>query len=343
MPTHLARTLLTALLLAAGLLTQGCSTNPATGKRSFTLLSWEQERAMGSEAAPQFTEQFGGEVPSPRATAYVTGVGNRLVEGVEPGVPQLEWEFTLLDSPVINAFALPGGKVFFSRGLAEELDNEAQMAGVIGHEIGHVTARHGNQRMSQQIGFNALITGLAVGVGVADADSDFRQVGQLAVPALAIGGNVVLLKYGRDEESEADMLGMRYMARAGYNPRGQLSVMEVLRDASAGSGRPPEWLSTHPYPETRMERIQEILGERYAHTRNNPDYGLFPERYQDQMLDELARLPPPPEPSARAPVEADERAAGPVILATIEAGEKEFDPGDPASWCGHCAHAGDSP
>lgn len=311
---------LLCVLLGVLTLVTGCTTNPATGKRSFTLLSWEEERQMGAEAAPQFTEQFGGEVPNQQLQGYVSGIGLRMTEVVEEGVPDLQWEFTLLNTGVINAFALPGGKVFFTRGLAERLDNEAQMAGVIGHEIGHVTARHGNQRISKQIGFNIAITGAAIAVGVADEDSDVRKYGQYAVPAMAIGGNVVLLRYGRQEELEADRLGMRYMSRVGYDPVAQRQVMEILEAASAGP-RPPEFLSTHPYPESRIEQINKLLKTQYAATQDNPDYQLYAGRYQQQFLAVIKKLPAPPQ--------AEQGAAGfedPTIAL-----------GDPVTWCAHCA------
>ncbi len=270
----------------------GCTTNPATGKRSFTLYSWEQEKQMGAAAAAGLTEQFGGAVDDVIPSQYVREVGMKLVAGVEEAVPDLDWEFTLLNTEVINAFALPGGKVFFTRGLAEKLDSEAEMAGVLGHEIGHVTARHGNQRISKQIGFTAVMTGVAVAVGASDSDSKTRKYGQIAVPALAIGGNVVLLKYGRNDESEADMLGMRYMERAGYNPIGQLRVMEVLEAESKGP-RQPEWLSTHPHPASRIEDIRRYLAETYAYTQNNPSYVINAEDYEQRMLLPLRNLPKP--------------------------------------------------
>ncbi len=301
-----------AVLSVALLSIVGCSTNPATGKRSLTLLSWEQEIQMGAEAAPQFTAEYGGSVASASANRYVDRVGRRLLGGVEEGVPELEWEFTLLDSDVINAFALPGGKVFMSRGLAQKLTSEAQLAGVLGHEIGHVTARHGNQRISKQLGFNIALGALAIGVGVADEDSAVREYGQYAVPAMAVGGNVVMLKYGRDEESEADMLGVRYMTRAGYNPLGQVQVMEVLAEASSGP-RPIEWLSTHPNPETRIERLHEIIREEYAFTQNSPDYREYPERYRSEFLSSLSLMP---------------GSAVNTVLASL---------GESSEWCGHCA------
>jgi predicted Zn-dependent protease len=120
---------------------------PRDGERQFIALSRSQEIAMGTEAQPQLTEQYGGEVADQIATGYVTEVGQAMAALTEGDYPSLPWEFTLLDSDVINAFALPGGKVFLSRGLAARMRDEAQMAGVIGHEIGHVTARHINDRV----------------------------------------------------------------------------------------------------------------------------------------------------------------------------------------------------
>ncbi|MDF1809604.1 MAG: M48 family metallopeptidase [Phycisphaerales bacterium] len=308
------RRLFFPLLVALMLVQVGCSTNPATGKKIVTLYSWETEKQMGASAAAGLAAQFGGEIDDVIPSQYVREVGMKLVAGIEEGIPDLDWEFTLLNSDVINAFALPGGKVFFTRGLAEKLDSEAEMAGVLGHEIGHVTARHGNQRISKQIGFNALLVGTAVAVGVADPDSDTRRVGQIAVPAMAIGGNLVLLKYGRDDESEADMLGMRYMTRAGYNPFGQLKVMEVLRDESNGASQ-PEWLSTHPHPESRIEDIREYLLVTYAHTQNNPSYVMDETSYEQRMLLPLRNLPPAPDTSAGV----DHPAFSPSL------------------WCAHCS------
>jgi predicted Zn-dependent protease len=205
----------------------------------------------------------------------------------EADYPDLPWEFTLLDSDVINAFALPGGKVFMSRGLAERLDNEAQLAGVLGHEIGHVTARHGNERISQQL----LVAGIAVGATVAAGQSDSDAV-KYGVPiAVGVGGQGYLLKFGRGQELEADRLGMRYMSYAGYDPYGQLQVMQVLAEASQGP-RQPELLSTHPHPESRIQQIQDLLATEYAHTQNNPAFELKRDRYHNLFLSRLAELPP---------------------------------------------------
>ena len=314
--TRLMRAMMLVLLGSVMLAPVGCTTNPATGKKSFTLYSWEEEKQMGAEAAAGLAAEFGGEVESAIPSDYVAEVGMKLVAGIEDGVPPLDWEFTLLNTSVINAFALPGGKVFFTRGLAEQLSDEAEMAGVLGHEIGHVTARHGNQRISKQIGFNVGLALGAVAVGVADDDTAVGRYGQVAIPGLAIGGNLVLLKYGRDDESEADMLGMRYMERAGYDPSGQLRVMEVLEAASSGA-RTVEWLATHPYPETRIERINKILAEQYPNAGDRSVYVINATEYQQKMLNPLSKLAPA----------ADAQQSSLLLQ-------------HPALWCGQCRVAG---
>lgn len=302
---------LIGLLLGSGAVTTGCSTNPATGRRSLTLLSWDQERSLGAEAAPQMAQEFGGEVADEQLRAFTRRVGGSMIPHIESGVPELDWEFVMLDSDVINAFALPGGKVYITRELASRMTNEAQFAAVIGHEIGHVTARHGNQRISSQIGFNVLLAGLAIGVGVSDQDSSFRRYGEVGLPALAIGGNLVLLSYGRNEELEADMLGVRYMTGAGYDPIGALQVQELL-GSLAGGERPPEFLSTHPHSETRIDAINRLLRGEYAHTQNNPEFRTYEDRYQREVLSRIRR-----------------RAAD----------DGSFNLAHAASWCLHCAMA----
>jgi predicted Zn-dependent protease len=313
------RCVVLCVVALAGFLGSGCSTNPATGKSTFALQSWGWERQVAAEAGPQFTEEFGGPVPDEQVQGYVRNIGERLtraaLEQAYTEVPELEWEYTVLDSAVLNAFALPGGKVYISRGLAEKFENEAQLAGVLGHEVGHVMARHGNQRISKQVLFNVGLAAGAVAVGVADDDSVVSQYGRYAIPALAIGGNVVMLSYGRDEELEADALGISYMVANGYDPAGQRQVMEILGAASAGAARPPEWLSTHPASETRIRRIDEMLRGEYAYTQNSPEYGLFPERYRQRMLARLASLPP-------ARHGASQGAA--------------LDGAGPMLWCAHC-------
>lgn len=287
-----------AALCAAAL--GGCVHNEATGKSVLAFMSKSQEIALGAQAAPEFTAQFGGEVTDERLRAYVDRIGQSMAVYAEGGYNEVQWTFTLLNSPVVNAFALPGGKVFFSRGLAEKLTSEAEMAGVIGHEIGHVTAQHGNQRMSSAMVLQGLIAGAAIAVGTADDDSDFRKWGQVGIPALMVGGQLVLLKFGREEELEADRLGVRYMTKAGYNPRGQKMVMEVLRDLSKGGGQ-PDILSTHPNPADRVRQIEDMLRGEYAFTQNNGQYQMFEDRYAREYLTISRSLPPAPQPTGMLP------------------------------------------
>ncbi len=264
----------------------GCSTNPATGRSQLNVLSREQEIAIGSEAGPEFLEQGGGELKDPVINEYVENIGRRMAAISE--FPDLPWAFHVMDSEVINAFALPGGKVFISRGLLAEMTNEAQLAGVLGHEIGHVTARHANDRYAQQIA----VTGLVVGASVAASQSDSDAV-RYGVPAgTGLAGTLWTLSYGRNQEHESDSLGLRYMTRVGYDPMGQAQVMRILDQASEGP-RPPEFLSTHPEPGNRAGRLEQIIQQEYAHTQNNPNFVLNAQRFQTTVLDRLAKLAPP--------------------------------------------------
>ncbi len=305
---------LVCLLLLTVPAMSGCKRNAATGKLQLDVMSRSQEIALGVESRPQILEGYGQEIAAPGIRSYVTEIGSALAAHVEPEYADIPWVFTMLDSEVVNAFALPGGQVFVSRALAVMLGDGAELAGVLGHEIGHVTARHGNQRITKQIGFNVAMGAVALVVGASDEDSDIRKYGQIGVPALAFGGNVVLLSYGRNEELEADMLGVRYMSRACYNPVGQRMVMEVLQAASKGGSRPPEWLSTHPESQTRISRINKLLSDEYAYTQNSPDYVMKEDEYQRRMLARLNRLGPP--------------AHGPTTSVGL------LD--KPSLWCAHC-------
>ncbi len=306
----------TIALAAAAALT-GCATDPTTGDRFFSIYTWDQETALGLEAAPSFTQEFGGPLPNEAVRAYVTEVGSSMIPHVEEGVPDdLPWEFTILNSDVINAFALPGGQVFITRGLASQLDNEAQLAGVLGHEIGHVAARHGNQQMSKSVALQGGLVASALVIGAASEDSVLRQYGTYGLPVAQVGGQLVLLSYGRDAEYQSDELGMRYMSRAGYKPSGQRGVMQKLAQLSSGGQRPAAWLSTHPFPEARIERINELLRGEYAQAEGSPDTSLRAEAYQSRMLRALAAMPPAPPP----PVGEDGSAMLP----------------DAAIWCALC-------
>lgn len=227
--------------------------NPITGETQHIALTQEQEIAMGLQSAPQMAEQFGGLDPSSSIQSEVSGVGERLVQDSEAGQTHYEFSFHVLRDPeTVNAFALPGGPVFITRGLLDRLENEAQLAGVLGHEVGHVIARHS----AQQIAKNQLAQGLvgAVGVGGSGDQSDGRQAAQVA----AVVAEMVQLKYGRRDEMQADTLGVRLMSEAGYDPRALLAVMRILEQAS-GPGRQPEFMSSHPDPGNRLALIQQAI------------------------------------------------------------------------------------
>ncbi|MBX3377315.1 MAG: M48 family metalloprotease [Phycisphaeraceae bacterium] len=299
-----------------GLSFGACTKNVATGKRILTLgLSRDQEIALGTQAAPEFTQEYGGAVNHAGLQQYVAGIGQKMAATTEGTNPTLPWEFTLLNTEAINAFALPGGKVFFTRGLAERLTSEAQMAGVLGHEIGHVTAQHGTQRIASSQVFAAGVGIAAVVVGASD-NQTVKEIGGYGVPALAIGGSLVMLKFGRNEELEADRLGVRYMTNVGYNPRGQLEVMQVLQQLSQGNST-PAFLSTHPDPAARVQAIQQLLDTDYAFTQGSAQHQDFKDRYKTQFLDVIKNVPKPPKPAATG----------------------ALDPANPSTWCLHCAAA----
>ncbi len=267
------------LLLLSALV--GCSTNPTTGRTAYYALSRDQEIQIGEQNKAGMIQEFGGEVQRAELRQYVRDVGMRLVATVgqdDPAMSNLPWEFVLLDSDVVNAFALPGGKVFMSRGLAQRMTNEAQLAGVLGHEIGHVTAQHTSERFG-----DATKTGLFAGLGSVAIGAIFGvDVSGVAEQV----SNVTLASYGRDQENEADTLGMRYMVRAGYDPIGQLQVMQILASLDK-TGRPPEFLSTHPYPEKRIENIQGKLQNEYAYTQGNSQFKTGEQEFRASFLSKL--------------------------------------------------------
>jgi len=222
-----------------------CAVNPATGERQLTLMSESQEIQMGQEAHPQILASM-GRYPDEDLQRYVQALGEELAADSER--PDLPWSFEVLDDPAVNAFALPGGFIFVTRGIMAYLESEAELAGVLGHEIGHVTARHSVNQMSR-----AQLAQLGLGVGMVLAPELQRFQGLAST-----GMQLLFLKFGRDDERQADELGVRYMSREGYDPAELSGVMGMLGKVSGGGERVPEWLSTHPNPENREEAILEM-------------------------------------------------------------------------------------
>lgn len=250
------RTTITLLAVSTIMATlTGCSTNPSTGRSQLDLVSSDQVAAMGKQATPELIKEFGGEAKSPELRQYVNSVGRRLAKQIEPEYKDVKWEFHTLESDVINAFALPPGNVFITTGLLSRLSNEAEVAGVLGHEMGHITAAHVDERVSQQM--------LAeLGLGVLGQTNE-SQIVNMGAQLLTQG---TLLNFSRDQESEADEQGLKYMSKAGYDPRGMLGVLNVLIEADQGGGA-PEFLSTHPDPKRRLSDAQKRINEEYKGER----------------------------------------------------------------------------
>ncbi|HWM90765.1 MAG TPA: M48 family metalloprotease [Thermoanaerobaculia bacterium] len=243
------KTTMIALTVVA-LTAASCSTNPATGKRQLALVGEGQEIAMGREADQQIVQSL-GLYEDQDVQAYVDRLGKQLA--AESERPDLPWTFRVVDDPVVNAFALPGGYIYVTRGLMTHLTSEAELASVIGHEIGHVTGRHSVEQMSKaQLAQIGLIAGMVL-------SPELAEFGNLAQTGLSL----LFLKYGRDHEREADDLGLRYMARKQYDAREMVGVFEVLKRVSEaqGQGRVPGWLSTHPAPENRVARMSEQVAK----------------------------------------------------------------------------------
>lgn len=256
------RLLLALVVALVSIVGYYCSTqeveNPFTGETQRVGLTVEQEVALGARAAPQMIREFGGQDPDQEAQAYVDQVGRELVANTQAGNTEYEYEFHLLaDDETVNAFALPGGQIFITDALLQRFETEGQLAGVLAHEIGHVVGRHA----SEQIAKAELTEGLASAAVIAASDPDdpsSRQEQQIA----AAVAQLVNMKYSREHELESDRLAVRLMAEAGYDPRALIEVMQIL--AAAGDGQqPPEFFSTHPNPDRRIERIEEAIAQEF--------------------------------------------------------------------------------
>jgi predicted Zn-dependent protease len=247
---------LSAVILS-GLLLQACSTNPATGKQQFTaLMSPQQENTVGAQEHEKIVKQY-GLYEDARVNNYVREIGNRVTQKTER--PDVKYKFYVLDSPIVNAFALPGGYIYISRGLLALANNEAQVAAVLAHEAGHITGRHSAERYSRGV-----VTSL--GAGVLGAVLGSKEASQ----ALGVGANLYLSSYSRSQENEADTLGLRYMTQGGYDPDEMAAFLSALqaqsgldarlagRDANAGAS----YFSTHP---ATGDRVRKTAAEAKAY------------------------------------------------------------------------------
>ncbi|HDZ07017.1 hypothetical protein LCGC14_0286420 [marine sediment metagenome] len=236
------------LAIVAFAFIQKCSNteeNPYTGRSQHITMTSEQEIAIGLQSAPEMAQQYGGLYPDQRLQSFVESVGNKLVQNSIARETPYQYDFHLLaDDQTINAFALPGGQCFITYALFSQL-NEAQLAGVLGHEIGHVIGRHSAERIADSQTWQTATMGATVGAG--DMGSVLGSIGQST-----------LLKNGRGDELESDELGVLFMIQSGYDPYEMIKVMEILK-AAGGPDRAPEFQSTHPDPENRIEKIKEAI------------------------------------------------------------------------------------
>ncbi len=238
--------LLIVLVLAA------CSTNPATGKREFNIVSESQEIAMGKQSHPEIIKQFGVYGEKPELTRLVETIGQRLAAGSQR--PNLPWHFTILDTPMVNAMALPGGYIYITRGMIERINSEDELAGVLGHEIAHVTARHAAQQISRA---QVAQLGMVIGAVVAGPQAA-QQYGQFA----EIGVALLFQRYSRGQETQADLLGTEYTAAGRFNPIGAermlLTLQRLDKDPAGGIDR---YFMSHPDPAKRVRDVRKKVAE----------------------------------------------------------------------------------
>ncbi|HOK39449.1 MAG TPA: M48 family metalloprotease [bacterium] len=241
----------------------GCSVNPVTGKKELSLMSESKEKSIGEQYYPYYTQMQDGEIQDKRLQEYVKDVGNRLAQHTHR--LNLNYEFNVVNSSIPNAYAIPGGKISITRGLLMRLENEDQLAGVLAHELGHVNARHTASQYTKSILAQSLLMGVAYYL-----DKKDTKYKDLYLAAGAFGTQLLLLKYSRDDEREADSLGMEYMTKAGYNPQAFVDVLNVLQSLS--SKEPSKWealLSTHPLTSERIQLAQNNLNN-YKEAINRP-------------------------------------------------------------------------
>jgi predicted Zn-dependent protease len=248
------------LIIAGSLLYHWLGTtkyeNEFTGRvQSLAIATPEEEIALGLQSAPQMIREMGNLSQDAAATARVKSVGGRLLDSTAARQTPYRFEFHLLGDPrTVNAFALPGGPVFITEGLLRRLQSDDQLAGVLGHEMGHVVGRHSNEQMASSQKWS----GIAQGIGVLLSDGQ-SNIGH------QIGGLVAQWRvstFSREDELESDALGVRFMMQAGYDPEALIGVMKILAEAGGGGGI--EFLSTHPSPSNRVEKIREAIAREHA-------------------------------------------------------------------------------
>ncbi len=246
----------TIILTLVVFVLSSCSRNPVTGKKELILMSEGQEINMGKSYDPQVTASY-GIYEDERLQAFITKKGKEMAAISHR--PHLPYEFKVVDSPVVNAFAVPGGFVYFTRGIMAHFNNEAEFAGVLGHEIGHITARHSAKQYSNQmLGQVLFIGGLIV-------SEDFRSFADIANQGMGL----LFLKFGRDNESESDMLGVDYSSQIGYDAKEMADFFNTLKRMRDDGGQSiPTFLSTHPDPADRYNKVKQMANDKQSENPN---------------------------------------------------------------------------
>jgi predicted Zn-dependent protease len=230
-----------------------CVTNPITGKDELMLFGESDDVAMGKKYAPDVEKELGGRIENPVLQNYIDSVGQKAARVSQK--PNFEYHYVALNDKMINAFALPGGPIFITSCLLKKLNSEAQLASVLAHETAHVVARHTMHSLSKELGFELVLSAVTT-----DKSS------QAAVTVAKLTNQIISLRYSRDDEKIADLAGLDYMVKAGYNPNGMAETMQMLQEQSKSGSI--EFLSTHPNPENRVGYIKDRIASRYPQSGN---------------------------------------------------------------------------
>ena len=257
-------------LASAGLMT-GCAANPVTGQQQFMLVSEAQEIDMDAKNSPhQFSADYGA-VQDSAVNAYISETGRRLAKISHR--PQMPYNFRAVNANYVNAYAFPGGSIALTRGILLKVENEAELAALMGHELGHVNARHTAEIMSKNMVTSAVIGGVTAWIGSSSA------YGSVASQLGMLGSGVLLASYSRDNERQADALGLEYMVKGGYGPEGMVGLMDILNDLSKGHHSATDLLfATHPMSSERYRNTVNAVNTAYTGDRGKP---LYRERYMD--------------------------------------------------------------
>jgi len=258
------------------LIMNGCAVSPITGERELILFSDSQEIELGKNADADIKWQFGGVYNDPQISEYVDTVGQRVAKVSHR--PEIPYHFTVVDSSVVNAFALPGGYIYITRGLLAKLDNEAQLASVLGHEIGHVTARHGIKRLQYTLGFNVLLG--VIDHVVASGNENYQKWRGLIKTTSSVAFATVALGYSRKDEFQADELGTLYSFKAGYNPEGMIQLLNTLKSLHEQEpSSVEEFFMSHPRTSSRIEEVEDQISKFDTEQQD----GLKKSKYKSQI------------------------------------------------------------